>query len=366
MSNLSANFKKIIVTGGAGFIGGAVIRNLLINSSAKIFNLDKFGYASDVSGIKETLLKLPSRDRKKYFQIKVNLSNFIEVKELINQIKPDLIMHLAAETHVDRSIENPKEFLESNIVGTFNLLEASRNFLNNTSIQRRDIFKFIHVSTDEVFGSLGENGFFSEKSNYDPRSPYSSTKAASDHLVSAWFHTYNFPAIIKNCSNNYGPWQFPEKLIPLVINKVLNKEAIPMYGDGKNIRDWLYVEDHADAIILVANKGLAGEKFCIGGNSEKSNKEVIISICEFMDKNLKRDFPSSELISSVHDRPGHDFRYAMDTRLINEKLGWKPCHNFSKGLEKTILWYLSNKEWTKTVLKKSNYNSERIGLIEEK
>ncbi len=366
MSNLSENFKNILVTGGAGFIGGAVIRQLLINSCANIFNIDKLGYASDLSGINETLSKLKLSNQKRYSQLHFNLSNFSEIEELINKIKPDLILHLAAETHVDRSIENPREFIDSNIVGTFNLLEATRNFLKNSSVDKKNIFKFIHVSTDEVFGSLGENGMFSEKSNYDPRSPYSSTKAASDHLVSSWFHTYNFPAIITNCSNNYGPWQFPEKLIPLVINKVLNKEPIPMYGDGKNIRDWLYVEDHAEAIILVANKGLVGERFCIGGNTEKTNKELIISICEFMDKILNREISSTELISSVPDRPGHDFRYAMDTRLINQKLGWKPSHNFNEGLEKTILWYLNNKVWTKNVLQKSNYNSERIGLIKEK
>ena len=366
MSSLSENFKNILVTGGSGFIGGAVIRNLLINSSAKIFNLDKLSYASDQSGINQTLSTLNLINQKRYSLLNFNLSNFDEIKELIKQIKPDLILHLAAETHVDRSIENPKEFINSNIVGTYNLIEASRNFLNNSSNEKRSIFKFIHISTDEVFGSLGENGSFSENSNYSPRSPYAATKAASDHLVSSWFHTYDFPAIITNCSNNFGPWQFPEKLIPLVINKVLNKEPIPMYGDGKNIRDWLYVEDHAEAIILIANKGLIGEKFCIGGNSEKTNKELIISICEFMDKILNRDTPSTELISRVPDRPGHDFRYAMDTSFINKKIGWQPSHNFNEGLEKTILWYLNNKTWTNNVLKKSNYNYERIGLIEGK
>ena len=351
---------KIIVTGGCGFIGGTLIRKLLEKKDISIFNIDKFGYASDHESIEKTLKK--NQNNNKYKFIKLDLKEKSILSELINEIKPDAIMHLAAESHVDRSINCPSIFIESNIIGTFNLLEASKNYLKEFSKGRESKFIFHHVSTDEVFGSLDSYGKFHEGSPYDPRSPYSASKASSDHLVKSYFHTYDLPIILTNCSNNFGPWQFPEKLIPLVINKALNHEEIPLYGDGSNIRDWLYVEDHVDALLLCLLNGKLGETYCIGGYGERTNKYVVDEICNILDREKPFTNSYKQLITYVKDRPGHDQRYAIDSEKISSELGWEPKYGFKKGLEKTVKWYLNNHEWCKKILLRSKYNCERIGL----
>ncbi len=363
MKNVFDKSKKILVTGGAGFIGGALIRRLLLDSSCEIFNLDKIGYASDLTGINTILSKQNSESKNRYKLIKMNLIDQKKLNDLIFAIKPDLIFHLAAETHVDRSIDYPKEFLNSNIIGTYNLLNVVRDFLEESSIKKKDSFRFHHISTDEVFGSLGEEGFFTELSQYDPRSPYSASKAASDHLVNAWHHTYGLPVITTNCSNNFGPWQFPEKLLPLIINKALTKNIIPMYGDGLQRRDWLFIDDHIDAILLAVTKGEIGQKFCIGGGEEKTNKEFILEVCHLVDQIMEFNCRSSKLIESVEDRPGHDFRYSIDSSLAKKQLGWKPKNNFKEALKKTVQWYINNQKWCNNVLSKGNYNSDRLGIF---
>ena len=314
---------RIIVTGGAGFIGGCLVKRLL-NQSHNVFNVDKFGYASSTAVIEELFKKSNNKNLGEHNLIKIDLSNKKDTEELVNQTKPDLIIHLAAESHVDRSIIGPEEFLKSNIVGTFNLLEASRKYWENLPPSKKDKFRFHHISTDEVFGSLSDEGRFSEKTPYDPRSPYSATKASSDHLVNAWHHTYELPILITNCSNNFGPWQFPEKLIPVVINKALNQENIPIYGDGLNIRDWLFVEDHIDAILMVLKNGRIGESYCIGGYGEKTNLEIVKTICTIMDQKIPSQKPHARLIEFVRDRAGHDRRYSIDPCKISTELGWEP------------------------------------------
>lgn len=347
---------RILVTGGAGFIGSCLVRRLLNTSKAKVFNVDKLSYASDLSSIQR------STNAEKHFHMQVNLNDYEKTFSAVKEADPDIIFHLAAESHVDRSIENSKPFLESNIIGTFNILESTRKHWENMKLSRREKFKFIHISTDEVFGSLGLEGKFSEKTAYDPRSPYSATKAASDHICNAWFHTYNLPIIRTNCSNNYGPYQFPEKLIPLIIIKALRKEEIPIYGDGKNIRDWLFVEDHVDALLLAMQKGKIGSNYCIGGNNEKTNIEIATSICKLLDKKKPSNESYENLIKYVKDRPGHDKRYAIDSSLIKRELGWKAKNSFQEGIVKTIEWYLSNQSWYENIQKKSGYKGTRIGL----
>ena len=361
MEKLSNRFKRILVTGGAGFIGGTFIRRLLKKSNVKIFNLDKLSYASNLTGITNLIKEIDLNEDLRYEFFNIDLLDKDSLEKVFQIAKPDLIIHMAAESHVDRSINNPKIFIESNIVGTFNLLEISRSFFYKLPDEKKSIFKFIHVSTDEVFGSLGLKGSFSESSKYDPRSPYSASKASSDHLVNAWFHTYGLPVITTNCSNNFGPWQFPEKLIPLVINKALKDENIPIYGDGMNIRDWLFVEDHIDALILIINKGKNGDKYCIGGQGEKTNKELVEEICIKMNKLIKNQKNFLKLISFVRDRPGHDQRYSIDPTKIIKEINWKPKFNFDLALEKTIIWYIKNQEWCESVKLKANYSGERIG-----
>jgi len=348
--------KKVLITGGCGFIGGCLIRRLLKSTDWIIYNLDKISYASYQMDTKKI------KHLNRYYLLEVDLSNFQNTQIALEDSDPDFVIHLAAETHVDRSIDNSMPFIKSNILGTYNLLESCKKHWENLNTIRKKEFRFLHVSTDEVFGSLGEKGSFSEKSPYDPRSPYSASKAASDHLVNAWFHTFDMPTIRTNCSNNFGPYQFPEKLIPLVILKAINNLQIPVYGNGENIRDWLYVEDHIDALLTVLQKGEIGNNYCIGGNNEKSNIEIINYICKYLDKKIPKQSSYSKQITFVKDRPGHDKRYSINSKFIYQKLGWQPRYNFKDSLKETIEWYLNNKDWCKDLTNSSGYKGERIGL----
>ena len=350
--------RRVVVTGGAGFIGGAVVRRLLTESEVLVFNLDKMGYASDLRSI-EVLPQAADR----HTLLQVDLTDAAATAEAVRQADPDLVMHLAAESHVDRSIEGPAAFIDSNVGGTFHLLQAVRAHWEALPEPRRAAFRFHHISTDEVFGSLGPTGRFSETTPYDPRSPYSASKAASDHLVSAWHHTYGLPVVLTNCSNNYGPWQFPEKLIPVVILKAIAGEPIPLYGDGANVRDWLYVEDHVDALLLAATRGELGRSYCVGGHGERTNKQVVEAICTLLDQLQPSGAPHARLITPVADRPGHDRRYAIDPSRISSELGWQPRHSFEVGLEATVRWYLAHQEWCGTVRQRAGYGGERIGRI---
>jgi dTDP-glucose 4,6-dehydratase len=343
----------VLVTGGAGFIGSAVIRRLLAGSSAQVFNLDKLGYASDLTSIGPD---------PRHQVLQVDLADAAATAAAVQRADPDLVMHLAAESHVDRSIDGPAAFIESNVSGTFHLLQAVRSHWQGLAEPRRSAFRFHHISTDEVFGSLGPQGCFSESTAYDPRSPYSASKAASDHLVRAWHHTYGLPVVLTNCSNNYGPWQFPEKLIPVVILKALAGEPIPLYGDGANVRDWLYVEDHVEALLLAATRGRLGESYCVGGAGERTNREVVEAICTLLDQLRPDGAPHHRLITRVADRPGHDRRYAIDATKISSELGWTPRHNVEQGLEATVRWYLDHLDWCRDVRQRSGYSGERIGV----
>ena len=336
---LPEGITRVLVTGGAGFIGGAVVRRLLTGSSATVFNLDKLGYASDLTSIDQ----LQAGPRHRF--LRVDLCDAEATAAAVRTADPDLVLHLAAESHVDRSIDGPGAFMESNVQGTFHLLQAVRAHHDNLPAERQACFRFHHISTDEVYGSLGPEGRFSETTPYDPRSPYSASKAASDHLVSAWHHTYGLPVVLTNCSNNYGPWQFPEKLIPVVILKAAAGEPIPLYGDGANVRDWLHVEDHVDALLLAATKGRLGQSYCVGGSGERTNRQVVDQICSLMDALQPRGAPHAQLIALVRDRPGHDRRYAIDPTKISSELGWQPSQSFDQGLESTVRWYCNHLKW---------------------
>ena len=339
--SLSKRFKRILITGGAGFIGSNLVKKLLADKNLRVFNLDKISYSSD----KFFINNLENKKNNNYKFLNVDLHNKVNTRNAVETCKPDLIINLAAESHVDKSILNARLFLESNTIGTFNLLDASRNYWEILPIEKKHNFMFLQISTDEVFGSLSKSGKFSEISQYNPSSPYSASKAAGDHFVNAWFKTYGFPCIISNCSNNYGPRQFPEKLIPQIIKKVLSGSKIPIYGNGSNVRDWLYVDDHIEALMLIALKGKPGTRYCIGGDNEKSNLEIVNLICYKLDKIFNKKQKSKELINFVEDRAGHDYRYAVDSSRLKRELNWKPNINLDIGLDKTIKWYINNSDW---------------------
>lgn len=331
MANVSKS-KRVLVTGGAGFIGSALVARLASHSH-KILTIDNLTYAANTSFI-ETF--------KDHHLLKIDICNSVEVKSAISRFAPDLIFHLAAESHVDRSIQSPEIFIETNIKGTFELLSASLEYFETLPASQKRQFKFVHISSDEVFGSLEDDGYFNEQTRYNPSSPYSASKAAADHLVKAWHSTYGLPVCISNCSNNYGPRQHAEKLIPMIIQRSLNDEAIPIYGNGKNVRDWLYVEDHIDALLEIANKGKAGERYCVGGGAELTNLEVATIICSRLDLLKPRDdrIPYREQIEFVEDRLGHDYRYAIDTKKIENELNWRPKYNFHDGIKQTVDWFI--------------------------
>jgi len=345
---------KIIITGGAGFIGSALIRHLISNTEHQVLNIDKLTYAGNLSSLKE----IEASDR--YNFCKADICNAEKMMETVTEFQPDAIMHLAAESHVDRSIDGPGAFVDTNVVGTFNLLSAAQAHWNKLTEDKKGQFRFLHISTDEVYGSLGDTGFFTEETPYDPRSPYSASKAASDHFVMAWFHTYGLPVLMTNCSNNYGPYHFPEKLIPLVILNALDKKPLPIYGKGDNIRDWLYVDDHAKALYNVLKNGNPGEKYNVGGNNERTNLQVVETICDVLDKLVPQENSYRDLITFVADRPGHDQRYAIDSSKLQSELNWKPEHTFETGIRDTVQWYLDNDWWWKPI-REAKYNGNRLG-----
>ena len=348
---------KVIVTGGAGFIGSAVIRQYINDTHHEVINLDALTYAGNL----ESLAGIEQNPRYRFEQ--VNICDIQGIKRVFEQYQPDAIMHLAAESHVDRSIDGPAAFIQTNIVGTYNLLDVAKKYWDDLDGEKKAGFRFHHVSTDEVYGDLEETGYFTEETSYQPSSPYSASKASSDHLVRAWFRTYGFPIVITNCSNNYGGYQFPEKLIPLVTLNALEGKALPVYGKGDQIRDWLHVDDHARALRLVLETGKTGETYNIGGHNEKTNLEVVKTICALLDKLVPDSphIPHESLITYVADRPGHDLRYAIDADKIAKQLGWTPEETFESGIEKTIHWYLENSEWCQHV-QDGSYQRERLGV----
>ena len=352
---------RILVTGGAGFIGSAVVRQFIQETDAVVINVDSLTYAGNL----ESLQFVENNPR--YIFEQVDIVNTIEMARVFREHQPTAVMHLAAESHVDRSIDGPAEFISTNIVGTYALLEVARQYWNELEGEAKQAFRFHHISTDEVYGTLGEEGLFTEETAYRPNSPYSASKASSDHLVRAWHHTYGLPVVTTNCSNNYGPYQFPEKLIPLTILNSLEGKLLPVYGKGDNVRDWLYVDDHAKALRLVLEKGEIGETYNIGGHNEKTNLEVVGTICNILDelKPLADGRLREKLIKFVADRPGHDQRYAIDARKIQHELGWVPEETFETGLRKTVQWYLDNHEWCRHV-QDGSYRGERLGLTEAK
>lgn len=335
--------KTLLITGGAGFIGSAVVRQLINETNYKVVNVDKLTYAGNL----QSIVSVSDSPRYKFEQ--VDICDVAEVSRVFREHQPNAVMHLAAESHVDRSITGPADFIQTNIVGTYTLLEAARAHWNSLEGERKAAFRFHHISTDEVYGSLGDEGFFTEETAYEPNSPYSASKASSDHLVRAWHHTYGMPVVTTNCSNNYGPYHFPEKLIPLVILNAVGGKPLPIYGKGDNIRDWLFVDDHARALRTVLETGKLGETYNIGGWNEKTNLEVVQAICTILDELHPQGTPHAQLITYVKDRPGHDKRYAIDASKIAKDLNWKPQETFETGLRKTVAWYLANTDWVQGV-----------------
>ncbi len=348
--------KTIFVTGGAGFIGSAVVRHLLKDTHARVVNIDKLTYAANLDS-------LPGAVGNPHYAFEqACICEAPAMRKLFEKYQPDAVMNLAAESHVDRSIDGPGEFIQTNIVGTFRLLQESARHWRSLSPDRRTQFRFLHISTDEVFGSLGDKGFFTETTAYAPNSPYSASKASSDHLVRAWRETYQLPTLVTNCSNNYGPYHFPEKLIPHMIIKGLAGEPLPVYGDGKNIRDWLYVEDHAKALTLVLERGVVGETYNVGGRNERANLHVVETICDLLDELAPGAAGSRrQLISFVTDRPGHDRRYAIDASKLERELGWNAEEDFESGIAKTVRWYIDQQPWWKAILERG-YAASRVGL----
>ena len=342
---------KILVTGGAGFIGSAVVR-LAVERGLEVVNVDALTYASCLENV------APVADSPLYAFEQADIRDRVALDRVFETHEPDAVMHLAAESHVDRSLDGPGDFIDTNITGTYNMLEAARNYWARSG--KPETFRFHHISTDEVFGSLGETGQFSEETPYDPRSPYSASKAASDHLVRAWHETYGLPIVVTNCSNNYGPYHFPEKLVPVVILRALAGDEIPVYGKGENVRDWLYVEDHADALLLVLEKGHIGRSYTIGGENEARNIDLVHTICAFLDQKRPKGTPYTDQIRFVTDRPGHDLRYAIDPSRIREELGWRPSVTIEEGLEKTVQWYLDNEGWWQALLERDGVG-KRLG-----
>jgi dTDP-glucose 4,6-dehydratase len=356
---------KILVTGGAGFIGSAVIRHIIQNTQDSVVNLDKLTYAGNLESLKDV------SDSSRYEFEQLDICDAVGLARVFKQHSPDVVMHLAAESHVDRSIDGPAEFIQTNIVGTYTLLESARSYWYELPENKKSVFKFHHISTDEVYGDLeGPEDLFTEETSYAPSSPYSASKASSDHLVRAWLRTYGFPTVVTNCSNNYGPYHFPEKLIPLVILNALEGKALPIYGKGNQVRDWLYVEDHARALYKVANEGRIGETYNIGGHNEKQNIEVVHTICDLLEELVPDNAYSKQsgnlegfkgLIAYVKDRPGHDIRYAIDASKIEKELGWAPEESFESGMRKTVKWYLENTKWVAHV-QDGTYQRERLGV----
>jgi len=353
--------KNVLITGGAGFIGSNLVHYLLDKKDIQLLNIDKLTYAGNLASLEDI------ENDPNYHFLQGDICDAPFINKVFNEFKPDLVLHLAAESHVDRSIDGPADFLNTNIMGTYVMLDAANTSWQNLDKPSKKTFRFLHISTDEVFGSLGKDGAFDETTAYDPRSPYSASKASSDHLVRAWQHTYGLPTLITNCSNNYGPFQFPEKLIPVIILNALQGKPIPVYGKGENVRDWLFVEDHVAALWAVINDGLTGSTYCIGGNNEQRNIDIVRLICDV----LNEMHPNAEigdyknLISFVTDRPGHDLRYAIDAAKIKKDLNWQPQTSFDQGMRKTVSWYLAHLGWCKTVLG-GEMETERLGLKGEK
>ena len=345
---------RILVTGGAGFIGSALVRHLIANTDHQVLNLDKLTYAGNLASLD------PVAGHPRYRFVQADICDAGAVRAALADFQPDVVTHLAAESHVDRSIDGPAAFIETNILGTFNLLTQTLDYWKALPSQARDRFRFHHISTDEVFGSLGPDGFFTEETAYDPRSPYSASKASSDHLVRAWRHTYGLPAMVTNCSNNYGPYHFPEKLIPLMIIKGLAGESLPVYGEGLNVRDWLYVDDHVRALTRVFEAGTPGETYIIGGHAERTNLDVVHRICDTLDRLSPSNRTRREQITYVADRPGHDHRYAIDPAKLERELGWTAQESFETGIERTVRWYLDNEAWWRPILER--YSGQRLGL----
>jgi dTDP-glucose 4,6-dehydratase len=346
---------RVIVTGGAGFIGSALVRYLVLDKGYEVLNVDALTYAGNLASLRTV------EGKSNYHFLHANICDATAIQKAIREFAPDRIMHLAAESHVDRSITGAADFIQTNVIGTFTLLEAARYHWTALEGAAKDAFRFLHVSTDEVYGSLGETGLFTEETAYDPSSPYSASKASSDHLAVAWQRTFGLPVVVSNCSNNYGPYHFPEKLIPLTILNALAGERLPVYGGGENVRDWLYVEDHARALDMIIERGRVGETYNVGGRNERRNIDVVRRICAVLDTLAPSNRPREELIEFVSDRPGHDARYAIDATKLETELGWRAQENFDTGIEKTVRWYLDNDWWWQPL--RERYAGERLGLI---